>query len=128
MLSSCRRLVSFRQPQDFRSWANLTLLFASLWNSAFGVILLGFNEDAPLAPRMVAAAGLLWLAICTHRAFQRRRFPAYQPIADGLVIALTLWTLGDLRLGLILVYQGLFFRPAYSGRECVTLIASYAGA
>src|SRR5207248_1186247 len=24
--------------------------------------------------------------------------------------------------------QGLFFRPVYAGRECVTLLASYAGA
>src|SRR5690242_11064937 len=111
MLSRCRGLASFTPPQDFRAWANLTLFFASLWNSAFGIILLAFDRDAPLGLRTVAAAGLLWLAISTHRAFQRRRFPAYQPIAEGLVMALALWTLGDLRLGLILVYQGLFFRP-----------------
>jgi diguanylate cyclase (GGDEF)-like protein len=118
----------FNAPQDFRGWANLTLLLASLWNSAFGISLLALSERGSVELRAVAALGLVWLACSTHRGFKRRHFPVYQPIAESAVIALALWTLGDVRLGLVLVYQGLFFRPVYQGRECVTLILSYAAA
>ncbi|MBV8719244.1 MAG: EAL domain-containing protein [Chloroflexi bacterium] len=127
MIAARPRLGSFSPPQDFRAWANLTLLLASLWNSAFGIILLAAVASSPWQMRTIAACGLIWLAISTHRAFKRRRFPLYQPIAEGVVIALALWTLGDLRLGLVLVYQGLFFRPVYRGREPITAILSYAG-
>jgi diguanylate cyclase (GGDEF)-like protein len=128
MLSARRRLALLTPPQEFRAWANLTLLLASLWNSAFGIVLLALNQHAHPELSAVAAAGMLWLGVATHRGFSKRRFPAYQPLAEGLVIALALWTLGDLRLGLVLVYQGLFFRPVYADREATTLFASYAGA
>src|SRR5689334_17717149 len=124
MIAARRRLGSFSPPQDFRAWANLTLLMASLWNSAFGIILLACVASSAWQLRAIAASALICLAVSTHRGFKRRQFPAYHPIAECLVMALVLWTLGDLRLGLVLVYQGLFFRPVYRGRENVTLVLS----
>jgi diguanylate cyclase (GGDEF)-like protein len=128
MLPARRRFLSFAPPQDFRGWANLTLLLASLWNSAFGIILLAFVAASAWQLRAVAGAGLLWLGVSTYRGFKRRHFPDYEPLAEGALIALTLWALGDIRLGLVLVYQGLFFHPVSRGRDIILLIASYAGA
>lgn len=101
------------------------MLLASLWNSAFGIILLAFVADGPWSLRAAACVGLAGLAFVTHRAFRRRCFPVYQTIAEAVVIGFVLWTLGDLRLGVVLIYQGMFFRPVYRGWECVVLVLSY---
>lgn len=115
-------------PHDFRGWASLTLLLASLWSSAFGILLLAFVAVTPWPLRSAAVAGLVVLAASTYRAFSRRRFPNYQPFVDSTIIALALYALGDMRLGVLLVLQALFFKPVYNPRECLRLIVAYTGA
>jgi len=124
-----QRLRRMRKPREFQGWTRLILLLASLWNSAFGVLLLAFVATTPWEYRALAASGLASLAVVTFRAHKRRRFSDWQPLMDGIVIALSLWALGDLRLGLVLLYQGLFFRPTH-GTYWTTIagLSGYAGA
>src|SRR3954454_19651471 len=128
MSAVLRRLALLAPAHDFRAWANLTLLFASVWNAAFGIILLAFVAEGPWPLRATACLGLACVALVTYRGFRRREFPIYQILLEGVAIAAALWTLGDLRLGLVLLYQGLFFRPVFRGKECLVLVFSYAAA
>ena len=122
-----QRLQRMRKPSEFQGWTRLILLLASLWNSAFGVVLLAFVATTPWQDRVVAAFGLASLAYVTCRAHKRRRFSEWQPLMDGIVIALSLWALGDMRLGLVLLYQGLFFRPTHGSYwDTIAGLSGYA--
>jgi diguanylate cyclase (GGDEF)-like protein len=79
--------------------------------------------------RMLASFGLACIAYTTFRAHKRRGFARWQPFVDGVVIALALWALGDLRLGLVIVYQGLFFRPTHGTKlDTLSGVLGYAAA
>ena len=119
----------FHMPTDFQGWARFILLLASLWNSAFGIVLLVFVAGTPWEGRALAAAGLATIAYTTLRAHKRRQFASWQPFVDGVVIALALWALGDVRLGLVIVYQGLFFRPTHGTKwDTLAGLLGYAAA
>src|SRR5579884_2173066 len=129
MLALPQLLARRTPPREFQAWTRLILLLASLWNSAFGIVLLVSVAHTAWPARALAAVGLACLGYTTVRAHRRRRFAAWQPLVDGLAIGVALWSLGDLRLGVVLIYQGLFFRPTYGPRwESLTGVLSYGGA